>query len=790
MIMHPKKLVSLLIIFISSINFSAQSNALAQTVRGTVIDQVSTTPIVGATVIVKDSNPIIGCITDENGAFRLLKVPVGKITILATFTGYKATVLADLNLISGKELVLNINLEEDISVMAAVEIVAETDKKEAINSMSSVSTRTFSVEETQKFAAAINDPSRMATSFAGVVATDDGNNNISIRGNSPYGLLWRMEGIDIPNPNHFSNQASSGGGVSILSSQLLANSDFMTGAFTAEYGNALSGVFDLKLRKGNTEKREYTFQAGFLGIDAAVEGPFSKNYGGSYLINYRYSTLSVISKLGVPLGDAVTNFQDISFNFYLPTQKAGNFSLFGFGGKSDQVVNAKRDSTNWTEEYLSYDQNFYVNTGAIGVKHVYIFNEKHYIQTTLLGSGNMQGYTVNRLEEAYHPHLVYNEEFTQSKLTLSSVWNWKLNSRNSIRTGVYLNRISFDLFQKMYSEDLERMQTQLDATDHSHTVQGFSQWKSRITEKLTFIGGVHSLYMKENNRFSIEPRAAIKYQYNPKNNISIGYGLHSQIQPVGVYHALVERADGTTYKPNENLDFNKAHHLVLGYDHTINKHLHAKVETYYQQLFHIAVQDDKASSISTLNMQDNYLTYALVNQGSGKNYGVELTVEKFTSNNMYFLLSASLFESKYKALDGQWRDTRYNIGKAITFSAGKEWKVSSAEKNRVFGFNIRAIYTGGQRRTPINLEESIASGQEVYNENLAWSLQTKDYFRTDIRFSLKRNKVHSTNTLSLDLQNATNNKNIGGYYYDKNTASIKEWFMVPLIPVLSYRVEF
>jgi hypothetical protein len=157
---------------------------------------------------------------------------------------------------------------------------------------------------------------------------------------------------------------------------------------------------------------------------------------------------------------------------------------------------------------------------------------------------------------------------------------------------------------------------------------------------------------------------------------------------------------------------------------------------------------------------------------------------------MYFLLSASLFESKYKALDGQWRDTRYNIGKAITFSAGKEWKVGSAEKNRVFGFNIRAIYTGGQRRTPINLEESIASGQEVYNENLAWSLQTKDYFRTDIRFSLKRNKVHSTNTLSLDLQNATNNKNIGGYYYDKNTASIKEWFMVPLIPVLSYRVEF
>jgi len=790
MIMNPKKLFLLIAILVISIASFSQNAALVQTVKGTVVDQVSTVPIIGATVIIKDSDPIIGAITDENGAFKLPKVPVGKITVVATFTGYKPTVLSDLNLISGKELVLNINLEEDISVMAAVEIVAETDKKEAINSMSSVSTRTFSVEETQKFAAAINDPSRMATSFAGVIATDDGNNNISIRGNSPYGLLWRMEGIDIPNPNHFSNQASSGGGVSILSSQLLANSDFMTGAFTAEYGNALSGVFDLKLRKGNTEKREYTFQAGFLGIDAAVEGPFSKNYNGSYLINYRYSTLSVISKLGVPLGDAVTNFQDVSFNFYLPTQKAGTFSLFGFGGKSGQVVNAKRDSTSWSEEYLSYDQNFYVNTGAIGAKHLYIFNEKHYIQTTLLGSGNMQGYKVNRLEEDYIPHLVYNEEFTNSKVTLNSVWNWKLNSRNSFRTGVYLNRISFDLFQKIHDDDLGRMKTQLDTQDHSHTVQAFSQWKSRVSEKLTFIGGVHMLYMKENNRISVEPRAALKYQYNPKNNFSLGYGLHSQIQPIGVYHALVEKPDGSSYKPNENLDFNKAHHLVLGYDHNIIKHLHAKIETYYQRLYNVAVQDDATSSISTLNMQDNYLTYALVNQGEGKNYGAELTVEKFTSNNMYFLLSASVFESKYKALDGEWRDTRYNLGKAMTFSAGKEWKVGNVEKNRVFGLNIRAIYTGGQRRTPINLDESIASGEEVYNESQAWSLQTKDYFRTDIRFSLKRNKLHSTNTLSLDLQNATNNKNIGGYYYDKNTATIKEWFMVPLIPVLSYRIEF
>jgi hypothetical protein len=294
-----------------------------------------------------NTDPVKGAVSDMDGNFKINQVPVGTVSLVANFTGYKPAVLSNLSLISGKEMSLTIQMEEDINSIQAVEVVAEADKRETMNTMAGVSSRTFSVEETQKFAAAINDPGRMAASFAGVIAANDGNNNISIRGNSPYGLLWRMEGVDIPNPNHFSAPATSGGGISILSSQLLSNSDFMTGAFSAEYGNALSGVFDLRLRKGNNEKREYTFQAGFLGLDAAVEGPFKKGYDGSYLMNYRYSTLSVISNLGINVGDAVTNFQDFSFNVSLPTKKAGTFGVFGFGGLSNQAFKAESDSTKW-----------------------------------------------------------------------------------------------------------------------------------------------------------------------------------------------------------------------------------------------------------------------------------------------------------------------------------------------------------------------------------------------------------------------------------------------------------
>lgn len=319
-------------ICLSVFSLALKAQIPTQTVRGIIVDKISQSPLPGVVVVLVNSNPLIGTSTDEEGRFKLTQVPVGKQTLKVSFIGYKENVMQNLSVNAGKELVLNVSLEEDIKSMSEVVVTAKVEKNKPLNDMSMVSTRAFSVEETQKFAAAVNDPARMATSFAGVVNGSDGGNMISIRGNSPNGLLWRMEGVEIPNPNHFSNVGTSGGGIAIISSQLLSNSDFSTGAFASEYGNALSGVFDLKLRKGNNQKREYTFQAGVLGVDVSTEGPFKKGYDGSYLVNYRYSTLGLLSKMGVPIGDATTTFQDLSFNVSLPTKKLGTFGVFGFGG--------------------------------------------------------------------------------------------------------------------------------------------------------------------------------------------------------------------------------------------------------------------------------------------------------------------------------------------------------------------------------------------------------------------------------------------------------------------------
>jgi len=761
-----------------------------QTIRGIVTDKISEEPLVGAVVSITSTNPTIKTSTDEKGAFKLVNVPIGKQTIKVVYMGYKPSSLENLTLNVGKELVLNIGLEEDIKLTKEIVITAKEDKNTPNNELSTVSTRKFSVEETQKFAAAVNDPARMVTSFAGVVSADDGNNSISIRGNSPNGLLWRMEGVEIPNPNHFSSVSTAGGGVSILSAQLLANSDFSTGAFAAEYGNALSGVFDLRLRKGNNEKREYTFQAGFLGFDLSTEGYFKKGYAGSYVINYRYSTLSLLGVLGVPLGDGITKFQDLSFNIALPTKKLGTFGVFGFGGLSSQYTVSKKDSSEWKKnDFSRYDTDFKSNTGAVGITNKVLFANKSYLKTALVFSGTQNGYTQDQLTSQYLSQKQYYELYNQSKITLSSTYTQKLNVKNSIRTGFIYNILNYGLVRKD-GYDTTVLIEKINQNGQTSTFQGFAQWNHKFSPKFSTILGLHYFQLFLNNSTSIEPRASLRYDITEKNIFTIGYGLHSQLQPIGVYFTRTNEVNNSFTIPNKNLGLSKAHHLVLGFDKIISQYSHLKTEIYYQSLFNIPISTSASTNYSILNANDGFVDIPLVNKGLGKNYGTEMTYEKFLNKGLYYMVTGSLFESKFKTPDNQWYNTRFNTNYASVITLGKEWTLSEKKKNRVIGLNIKSVLVGGKRYTPLNEKASIEKGSEVYDVSRTFGVQNPDYYRIDFKISCKRNFKKITSTWSLDIQNATNRKNVGGQYFDKATLKVKYYYQTPLIPILSYRLEF
>ncbi|CAN5564432.1 carboxypeptidase-like regulatory domain-containing protein [soil metagenome] len=778
-----------LLLFFLVGSISGFSQQIIQTVRGTVTDRITQMPLVGVTVFFPDLVPVKGTATDINGEFKFTNVPVGKQTLQFKFIGYEEQTLSNITVISGKELVLKVDMDEKVIMSKEVTISAETEKNRPLNEMALVSTRTFSVEETQKFAAAVNDPARMASSFAGVVNTDDGNNNISIRGNSPNGLQWRMEGVEIPNPNHFSSPGTAGGGISILSAQLLSNSDFMTGAFPAEYGNALSGVFDLRLRKGNNEKPEFTVQTGFLGLDLAAEGPIAKGYQGSYLINYRYSTLSLIGKI-IDLGDATTNFQDLSFNFFLPTKKAGTFTLFGFGGWSGQTYDAKKDSSVWEDDGERYSSDFSANTVATGVTHSYILGKNTYLKSALLYSYQLNKDNTQYLQDDFNTQLRYDGKSLQDKVTFSSTLNHKFNTQLSLRSGVIVNRLGYDVKENAYDFDIAQLKQTINASGSAYSVQMFTAMSYRITHKVTLQGGLHYLGFLYNQTGSLEPRASVRYAMSGKQTITFGYGLHSQLQPIGVYFAKLENADGSFSQPNKNIGLNKAHHFVASYDRLLTEQLHIKTEFYYQALFNIPIGVDTTTTYSMINQEGGYFTDPVVNTGKGRNVGMELTLEQFMHRDFYFLLSGSLYDSKYRAIDKEWRNTRWNGNYAVTFTSGKEFKSLSKSKNKVYGVNIKLTYSGGQRSTPVDLEASQDAGTTKYVEKDAFTLQNPYYFRTDVRFSMKRNRPNATHTLSLDIQNVTNRKNIYGSFYDVQSNKIKTYYQAPLIPILSYKIEF
>jgi hypothetical protein len=780
------KKMKLTVLFIGSLLCITANAQYTQQLRGTVTEQVLQRPLPGATVTISGLGK--SAVTDTEGVFRFKNIPVGAWRIVITSIGFKEGVQENIIVNSGKETVVSIVLEAVVTEGNEITVKAWSKKNKPLNDMSAVSARAFTVEETQKYAAAVNDPLRMATAFAGVVAADDGNNSIIIRGNAPAGLLWRMEGMDIPNPNHFGTPGSSGGGISILSAQLLSNSDFVTAAFAAEYGNALSGVLDLKLRKGNNEKREYTLQAGVLGLNGTVEGPFARHYKGSFLINYRYSTLALLNKAGILPGDAATNFQDLSYNVYLPAGKLGTFTFFGFGGLSDQRTNAKKDSAKWESTSDRYADKFISNTGMTGLTHSIPVGNKLTIKSGIGISQTKIEYDQDFTEADYSLSRTYMEKYKTTKWIFNSTLNYKFSNRLNLRAGFIANLIRYNFYQLSGEYQGAPLREILNSAGRTATQQAFAQWQYKPTGSISLNMGLHYFRLAHNNTSSAEPRLSARWVISPKSSVALGYGLHSQMQTLNVYFAQQKLSNGTFYLPNKNLGLTRAHHYVLSYGYRINKNLLAKTELYYQQLFNVPVSIYDSSTLSALNIQNEYLTDPLENTGKGRNYGIEVSLERYLRNNFYLTLSNSFYQSKYTARDGVERNTRFNGNYIVTLITGKDFV--NERRSKTFGINLKTILAGGLRTTPVNLAASQQRGSTVYSDAAAYSLQNPAYFRGDLRVSIKWNRRHFTSTLSLDLQNFTNRLNVFNQDYDAEKNKIVTNYQTGLIPVLNYKIEF
>ncbi|WP_055394986.1 TonB-dependent receptor [Flagellimonas eckloniae] len=754
---------------------------LKQTVKGKVTDIVTGSPLMGATIILIDSEPQLGVITNAQGFFTMENVPVGRQSFSCSYLGYEDALVSQVLVGSAKEINLSIRLTESLNQLGEIVVSARKDQIKPNNKLATVSARSFGVEETKRFPASISDPARMALSFAGVTNSDDTTNEIVIRGNAPNQLLWKIEGVEVPEPNHFSEEGYSPGAISLLSTNMLGNSDFFTGAFPAEYGNATSGVFDIKLRNGNAEKAEYAFQFGVLGTDLAIEGPFSKNYKGSYLVNYRYSTLTILNNIIEVSEGSVPTFQDLALKLNLPIGEKTNLSFWGIGGFSED----NQDNAEQISPVLVEDEFFESKTymGGLNLKHFFSTNTS--LDGALSFSGNQSDYVFSLDNTTNDDFLQERDILRNNALRLSVNLNQKFNARTTLKTGLVYSRLSYDVLTDEILND--NAITLVDSEGNGTFLQFFSQAKYRFTEKLSTTFGLHASSFSVNNDFVLEPRGGIEYQISPKHTLSAGIGLHSRRMPLNQYFIEIGDGQGNASTPNTNLDLMRAMHYVLGYDWRILKNGHLKLEVYYQDLNKVAVAADSNFTDSFLNGQ--FIERELTDSGKARNYGLELTLEKFFSNQYYFLVTSSLFDSQYRAADGNWYDSRYNANYTFNVVGGKEFKAGK-NGNNIFGVNAKVLWNGGKRGTPVDLDYFDDTGFVRLLQDQRNALQFDDYWRIDASFSYRINRPKVAHIISLDIQNVTNRLNVDEEFFNTQTRMIETEYQLELLPLLNYRIEF
>jgi hypothetical protein len=572
----------------------------------------------------------------------------------------------------------------------------------------------------------------------------------------------------------------------------LDNSDFMTGAFSADYGNALSGVFDIKFRKGNYKKRHYAFQFGVLGAQVMLEGPFSKKYDGSYLVNYRYSTLQLFNLLGLPIVDngQVPVFQDLSFNFNFPMKKAGILSFWGIGGNNTAGEIAVKDSNAWDERRARFQDNRISWVAATGINYTYGFkNNKTYIKNVVSFSYENNKYGLDSLDNNYTLQKAYNENYIYYALRTHTFINHKFNAQHTIKSGVYYSHLFYDVFSEGLRFDINKVATFFDDEGNGGMIQAYFNWKYRVNSKVDMVTGLHSLVFLFNKAYNIEPRWAIKYKFHPRHSLSLGTGIHSRIEPISTYLSRVQ-VDSVNYiQPNKDLSLTKAYHVVGGYDWSFAENFRLKTEIYFQYLYNVPIATDSGSILSSLNLSGGYTDHAFINKGLGRNYGFEITVEKFLSKNYFFLFTASVFNSEYTMGDDVWRSTRYNGNYMFNWLGGYEIKFGKKKVHSI-SINTRLIWRGGNRYIPIDLVASQAQGRQVELPGEAYTQKLPDYFRWDASVLVKFNFNKWAFGISLDVQNVINRKNVNSYYFDPYLNTIRTSYMFGIMPVFNFKFEF
>ncbi len=744
-----KQLIFAILLMVTQITF-------AQKLSGVIRDDVTGEPLAGANVILDDSVAL--AVSNINGEYFFGSVDPGRHKLTASYIGYKSGEVFDVWVRNGKLITEDIRLSPDPKGLAEV-VITEPKRLSEIGKM------TISEEQINRFAATYYDPARLVTISPDVAVSNDQNNRISVRGISPNYNVWRLEDVEIVNPNHLSNAGtfsdqptSTGGGVNILSAQMLDNSSFLYSGFSPEYGNSIGGIFDMHLKTGNEDERQYTAQASLIGFDFSAEGPFRKEGDASYILNYRYSFTGLLTSMGVDFGGESIGFQDLSFNVNKPLGDKGNISFFGVGGLNFNEFEAKA----LEESEVQKDRSDIFYDGKMGALGISLDHQLG--AGTFMLSGAISASDNDRDQNYYDQNQVITGETESSSGSriysfnskyqfrlgksqavvgsLVSLYSYKYSNQN---TGTFVGSSPFII---TFVDAMEDIQYSLinPYLNVSYPFFNFMQFDLGVNYSLSL-----------DNDQKIDPRARITIFTGPRSELFFSAGLYSQLLNPNNYYFVYAPAAGDYYATQQDFDLIQSQRLVAGYQVSL-KNWSYNAEVFYYNFPEVNVE---AAGFGATN--------------SARSYGVSIMGTRSFTGNWYMNFGGSLFESTWD--DGQ--PNRYNLKRNVNASAGKEWYFEGKPVKRSLGVNARVIYQGGLA-DPIQ-ENGLMGPPTTSNA---------DYYRFDLRIQWTRYLETRTTSISLDLQNMTNNENDAYFYYDSFTGQREQQTQLGLIPILTYRMEF
>ena len=761
------------------------STTATQTVRGQVCDVASGEPMIGVTITVENGTTL-ATVSDLDGNFMIQNVPVGRHSVRASYVGYEPVLLKEQLVSSGKELVLNLRMRESISELGEVVVKPRVNKQLPLNEMAQVGARMFSVEEATRYAGGMADPARTASMFAGV-ATGGATNGISIHGNSPQMLQWRVEGVEVNNPNHFAEITEAGGGVfTSLNGTVLANSDFLTGAMPAEFGNALSGAFDMKMRVGNNSKYEHAIQVGTLGVDFASEGPLGKGSKASYLVNYRYSFLEIAKKLhAINMEKETLDYQDLSFKLNMPTTKAGTFAVW-FTGLLDHYENDVPDVSEWETLWDMNDSWSRQSNCAAGLNHTYRFNNGGTLHSSVAFTSTYRKLGVNNYDDKMAKTPGMNGRNSQWNVIISAQHQQKLSSRYTMQNGFEHQHLAFNTWLDWIHEVGGPLYRVYESKDYTGLTRLYSSHKLALSRRFSTVAGVNVMWFNLNNQWLVEPRVSVQYKTTPSSTLSLAYALNSRKEATDTYFVVL---DGKN--PNEDLGLTRSHHISASFAQRLGENAMLKIEPYWQWLFDVPVE--QGTTYSIINHRNFFQDRALVNEGAGRNYGIDLTLERYLKDGFYGMFTASVFKSEYRDAQGQWHHTRQDRGYITNILGGKEWMVGKSRKN-VLGINGRLTLMGGDRYTPIPEDITFEDvmkrpDKSIPNDDGLDPYSAQMRMNVGYAFSVKYtiNKKHTSHHFILEYLQM---ESFQGQTFDLKTHKIVDKYTSLTFPNIAYRVEF